>query len=210
MDRISNTVTFGHSRRSLRPSGLRGPREGGRGQAAAPALRTVREGPAEYFRSVPCGTASGASKMAVGAELGASNHFRFRCRCPGRWRGGPLDGRDVSGGNAPCCACVLVSSGSGPAELQSRDCYRPGTDPPANGGELCWLLRKREAARWQPRAEGTRAPVGRPGTRGGGRRGTVMAAGGGRVSVRDGGGGRRASSTPAVPEGSGRSGGRCS
>lgn len=112
--------------------------------------------------------------MAVGAELGASNHFRFRCRCPGRWRGGPLDGRDVSGGNAPCCACVLVSSGSGPAELQSRDCYRPGTDPPANGGELCWLLRKREAARWQPRAEGTRAPVGRPGTRGGGRRGTGM------------------------------------
>lgn len=89
--------------------------------AAAPALRSVREDAAEHFRSVLSGTASRAFKMASGAGPRASNHFRFRCGRPGRWRGGRVGGRDVSGGNSPRYASAVASSGSGPRQLRSRD-----------------------------------------------------------------------------------------
>lgn len=79
-----------HLAAPLRPSAVsRGPQGGGRGQAAAPALRSVREGAAGDFRSVLRGTASGASKMAARADPRASNHFRFR------------RGRPAAGGAVP-------------------------------------------------------------------------------------------------------------
>lgn len=88
--------------------------------AAAPAFRSVREGVTEHFRSVLRGTASRASKMAAGAGPRASNHFRFRCERPTRWLGCHVGGRDVSGGNSPCCASAFASSGSGPRQFSSR------------------------------------------------------------------------------------------
>ncbi|XP_023377405.1 MORN repeat-containing protein 1 [Pteropus vampyrus] len=89
--------------------------------------------------------------MAAWAGPRASNHFRFRRWRSGGWRGGPLGGRNVSGGNAPRRAVAVASSGSEPARIRSRDCYCPGTGPPAatppsdrraNGGGTCWLLRE--------------------------------------------------------------------
>lgn len=105
--------------------------------------------------------------MAAGAGPRASNHFRFRCRGPGRWRGGPLRRRVVSGGNTPCRAGAGDFFGSRPGVLRSRDCYRPGTEPNttppsdqrANGGGLCWLLR--ETSRSKMAAASQRRPTSR-------------------------------------------------
>lgn len=125
-------------RRSLRPSAVsegRGKEDAGRrprrrfarsgkGQSSTSALSCAAP-PPEPPRWPPGRSREPPTISASGAG------------CSGRWRGGPLGGRDVRCGNAPCCACVIASTGSGPAELHSRDCYRPRTGPRANGGELC-------------------------------------------------------------------------
>lgn len=151
----------------LRPSAVsesRGKEDAGGGRADASL------GPGRGSRALPLSTARRrlrASNMAAGAGPRASNHFRFRCRAPGRWRGGPLRRRVVSGGNTPCRAGADDFFGSRPGVLRSRDCYRPGTEPNttppsdqrANGGGLCWLLR--ETSRSKMAAASQRRPTSR-------------------------------------------------
>lgn len=114
----------------LRPSAV----SKSRGKEDAGGVRAGASlGPGTGSRALPLRTARRrlrASNMAAGAEPRTSNHFRFRYRRPVRWRGSPLGGRVVSGGNTPYRAGAGAFFGSRPGLLRSRDCYRPETEPP--------------------------------------------------------------------------------
>lgn len=103
--------------------GLRGPREGGRAQG--PRRRFARSGKGQPSTSAPY-CAAPPPGLQDGRRGGAESlqPFPLPVRAPF------LGGRNVSGGNALCCAGADASSGSGPAQRRSRACYRPRTGPP--------------------------------------------------------------------------------
>lgn len=86
-----------HLAAPLRPSAVsRGPQGGGRGQAAAPALRSVREG---RSRGLPLRPARHRLRGLQDGRQGGPESlqpFPLPARAPSGWRGGALGGKDVS------------------------------------------------------------------------------------------------------------------